>query len=157
MSQRNTSSFGKHLAQKHQVTQESQPPTSMTGESSSSLKRQRDDPCPVNYAEEEEPPFDEAAVRPQRKQKQARLDGFLVAKHTLRSDALRFVCESNVSLNEVVSSKAMRRVLSRSYPGDPPLPQSATTLSKWLHEDASKLRDMLQLKLSQIRAEGETS
>lgn len=64
---------------------------------------------------------------------------------------------SNVSLKGVVSSEVIGRLVRRSYPGDPPLPKSAATLSKYLDEDASKFRSMVRLKFKGIRAEGENT
>lgn len=149
---RNTSTLARHLERKHALSERTSLETPREQIPTCSKRRWE------NYAdgtldepEEEEPP----AARSRMATKQKQLDAFLIAKNTLRNDALRLVCESNVSLNEVVSSDVIRRLLSRSYPGDPPLPKSTSTLSKYLSEEASKFRSTVRLKFREIRAKGE--
>ena len=106
----------------------------------------------LHETEEEQPP-----IEPSKRvgSKQGQLDGFVTSKYSARNNALRLVCQSNMSLHEVVSSDVVRRLLTRSYPGDPP-PKSASTLSKYLKEDACGVRDILRLKFRKIRAEGKS-
>ena len=155
-STRNTSTLVRHLEGQHEVFEQVSP-TSSQGNLPLCFKRPRVNDWAVqedlNDLEEEQPP-----VKPLKKManKQAQLDGFLTTKYNARNDALRLVCQSNMSLHEVVSSDVVRRLLTRSYPGDPPPPKSASTLSKYLNDDACKIRDMLRLKFTEIRAQGKS-
>ena len=93
-------------------------------------------------------------VRPRSKPKQTRVTTFLDAKHTLRKDALRLICEDNLCINRVALSKTLRRLLQKSYPSDPPPPRSPSTYRKYLSEDASMIRSELQNKFGYLRSNG---
>lgn len=109
--------------------------------------------------EEKEPPPEESSGKALTRtpRKQSHLEHFLVAKHNLRTDVLRLVCEDNISLNRVVTSKTLRRLLVNTYPNDKPPPASAATLRKHLAEHADELRSNLREKFGDLRKRGSCS
>lgn len=145
--------MAKHLETKHGISKETPQPSPSNHRAPTDSVRSRNERPQEEDAEEEEPP-DASRQAPLKRKKQAPLGPFLVAKHSARNDTLRLICEDNMTLNQVLKSKAVRRLVSRSYPGEPPLPKSTTTLSKHLREDAWKVRGMLKLKFKELRAEG---
>ena len=112
----------------------------------------------IDSAEEEYSPevtavfFDRSA----KKRKQADIGTFLVRKHTLSDDMIRLVTELNFSMNQLVSSETLRRILTRAYPGDPAPPRSIANLRNLLTEKAEKVRVELRIKLRNIRDKGES-
>ena len=87
---------------------------------------------------------------PSRKRKQLKLDEFVVAKTSVREEIVRLVCESNMSINEIVTSRPVRRVLSLAYPTDQKVPKSAGTVRKYLNEEADRVTQDLRAKLEAI-------
>lgn len=85
--------------------------------------------------EEERPP---ASVedRCEKRNEQLKMERFLTSKHTLRSDTMKLICQSNVSINRIAKDATIRRLLCTTHPRDDPPPRSGTTLSKYLREDA---------------------
>ena len=94
-------------------------------------------------------------LRPQVRTQQLKVESFLATKLSLKEDMLRLICESNLSLNQSVQSKAVRRVLTRAYPTtDPAPPRSRATLKRQLAEEASKVSNELRHKFGGIRSKG---
>lgn len=150
---RSTSSLIQHLRRKHGIA-ETTPlaPSAEPPNGAGYASRQSKD----HDEEEEEPPPENVVKRfcAPKSQRQLLVESFLTQKPSLRVDMLRLVCESNVSIRQIETSKVLRRVLSRANPNDPPPPKSRTTVKKYRAEDASKIRNEISAKLKGIRASG---
>lgn len=159
---RSTSNMIKHMRLKHTMTENT---------TSSPRKAEDDSEIPTSAAgssqPEEECPPRRSADSPARKRgrvyekdkssvrtRQDKLDKFLTSKHTLRSDMMRLICESNVSMNQIVKSATFRRLLCTAHPRQPGPPKSGSTLTKYLHEDAQTARDSLRESLKKIVTDG---
>lgn len=137
----------KHLRLRHAILENDPEACSSTNELHPSFDQ------PSTPSTEEELTADSIQEPPLKKKKQLRMDRFLDSKHTLRSETLRLVCESNFSMNAIVSSATMRRLSSKSYPSHV-LPRSGSTLTTWLHEDAEDFRNHLRVKFRELKLKG---
>ncbi|XP_018495177.1 uncharacterized protein LOC100907748 [Galendromus occidentalis] len=149
---RNTSSLIDHLSRKHEISKDSPG-------WSSSVSGQNVSESTLEIAEEEAPPeseLDAHQVVPvaKRRKTQLRIDSFVVARRTIRSEIVSLICESNLSMNQVITSGAVNRSLTRAYPNDPPPPKSHSSLRVLLSEEATRVRNDLMTTLQQIREKG---
>ncbi|XP_018495074.1 uncharacterized protein LOC100908082 [Galendromus occidentalis] len=158
---RTTSSLIKHLKTKHGVSKTTVPPSPSTSDaltapsiSDGPSTPQSSSSDPTLGIEEEEQPPAPSKQPPAKKRKQMHLDSFLNKNNSVRKDALRLICESNISMNQIATSGTLRRLFSQVYPSDPPLPKSGTTLTSYLHEDAKIVTDKLRVDLRAILARG---
>lgn len=150
---RNTSSLISHLKMRHEVTE-----ATRNRDPSSRSNRSKQSPHPPSLPEEEEPPpvvGGSGVGSLQKKRKQSTIDPFVVKKHTLRSEMLRLICESNVSLHQIVTSGTLRRLLTQNYPNEPPPPASTNTVKRILIGEALKVQDRLAKTLTPILKKGE--
>ena len=136
----------KHFKTKHSITEVTAKAASNRPRSQSQLPhRGPQDHC--SLLEEEEPPLDSNELHPPKKMRQLGLSAFVERKHTLRSDAVKMLCRTTITMNEMVTEEVIRRLFTRAYPGDRALPKSGSTLTKWLREDATDLRYQLRVRL----------
>lgn len=135
-----------HLEKKHNITENTPGP-----------KRSTKPKASRSLPEEEEAPGGSVpfqACSPAKKKKQSRIETFVAAKHTLKTDMLHMVCVSNVSLHQIVSSESIRRSLIRAYPGEPSPPKSVATLRNILEGEALRVKDRLISKLEPLSEKG---
>lgn len=141
---RSTSSLKKHLENVHEITEMSSRPDSTDSRTVVSSKR----PAATEDC------YDLGSGDRPVKKKQAVLDRFVKKKHCSKSDSLRLLCESRMSMREIVTSKTVRRLLRTAHPCDHPLPKSTNTLRKHLKEYSDRAEDKLRLNIQDIVAAG---
>ena len=66
---------------------------------------------------------------------------------------IALVCEANMSMNQVIAAR-VRRLLRRAYPTDSRPPNSGSTVTRFLLEDAAQVRCQIQGTLQRVREKG---
>ena len=143
-----------HLLLRHSISDESPRPRAVVQSNHSLLDRSS---LPLVDDQEERPPERVEEQQVTKNGKQAQLTDFLPSKHSARKDSLRLICEKNLSLKQVATSETFRRLLKRSYPEAKDPPRSAATLTKYLSDDAEKIRAQLRKKFEDLRNRGSNS